>query len=1069
MAASVAGVTGEFLSEREPVTWVAPQGFPVSLRPAGLFTQDAPHGLEVVLARAGRKPGAADLRTAWAKRRAGRVSPVLLVAVYPVHGEWRTALCGPAGEQPAVHDDIELSQAERLAAVALDEPNRHAATRFLLAALPELGSDMPGLRNVGLLATQELRAGVPDMAEWEAAVGRARPLLGLRGRPLVERLGFGVEVLSTNTSLLTVNGRNRAIAVFCDEDEPFDAPAQRFDGTSPVSRGLAVADQKHVDWVILTRAAEIRLYAARPDTGVGRKGRAETFVELNLSLLPTDLAGYLPLLFSADALAENGTLERILDESDRFASSLAVRLRDRVYFETVPTLAQAVAARLGDRPTENDLDDAYEQVMVTLFRLLFVAYAEDKDLLPYRTNSHYADHSLKKMAIRLTEDRRAGRTDYDSQATDQWDDVRQLWRAVDMGNTGWGVPAYDGGLFSHDPDVSPSGAALAALQLTDAEFAPALGALLVDEGDEGYGPVDFRSLSVREFGTIYEGLLESRLAVAQDDLTVRKVKGKDQYVPAAADDPVEVIAGAVYLHNRSGVRKATGSYFTKPFAVEHLLDHALKPALDDHVARLNTLRTSGDDAALADAFFDFRCADIAMGSGHFLVAALDRIEARLSGWLALHPVPAVTAELSRLRDTALAALGDLEAGVEIETGSLLRRQIARHCVYGVDRNRVAVELARLSIWVHTFVPGLPLSLLDHNLICGDSLTGVGTLDEAVVALDPNADPVAPSLFRDQIEGLLGRAEGALRRLALTSDANKAEIDEAREAHAQARAAVAPAKALFDLISAQRAGACKLPQRFDEATLLKEAAAEQVRTAIRNLQPVHFPAAFPEVVLRENPGFDCLLGNPPWEKVVADREVWWGVHLPGVRSLPVSQRRARIDSLEASRPDLAAAFEADRQRADDLKRLLRATFPNLGSGQTDLYKAFSWANLELACDGGRVGQVLPRSATSDAGMANWRNHIVANNAPPPPRGIGRASWCPWRPSSTTRGGCSRTSTGPTPWRCWRSPARVGGHVPQHATVGLRRCRPALHGRTRCGPPTIPATCTLKGVALRTRRT
>ena len=722
VAASVAGVTGDFLSEREPVTWVAPQGFPASLRPAALFVQDAPHGLEVVLATAGRKPSAADLRTAWEKRRAGRVSPVLLVAVYPVHGEWGTALCGPAGEQPAVHDDIELSQAERLAAVALDEPNR-----------------------------------------------RARPLLGLRGRPLVERLGFGVEVLSTNTSLLTVNGRNRAIAVFCDEEEPFDAPAQRFDGTSPVSRGLAVADQKHVDWVILTRAAEVRLYAARPDTGVGRKGRAETFVELNLSLLPADLAGYLPLLFSAEALAENGTLERILDESDRFASSLAVRLRDRVYFETVPMLAQAVAARLGYRPTENDLDAAYEQVMVILFRLLFVAYAEDKDLLPYRTNSHYADHSLKKMAIRLTEDRRAGQTDYDSQATDQWDDVRQLWRAVDMGNTGWGVPAYDGGLFSHDPDVSPSGAALAALQLTDAEFAPALGALLVDkgEGDEGYGPVDFRSLSVREFGTIYEGLLESRLAVAQDDLTVRKVKGKDQYVPAAA-------------------------------------------------------------------FFDFRCADIAMGSGHFLVAALDRIEARLSAWLALHPVP-----------------------------------------------------------------GLPLSLLDHNLMCGDSLTGVGTLDEVVAALDPNADPEAPSLFRSQILALLARAENALRRLARTSDATKKEIDEARDAHREAQAAVRPAQALFDLVTAHRSGICPLQEKFDEGAFIAERRDDGVGEMIRILQPVHFPAAFPEVFLRAE--LRCTTASPPF-RVRQDRRTrmqWCG----GLRLAPRTHRPdwTRIATTSWSRP------------------------------------------------------------------------------------------------------------------------------------------------------------------------
>ena len=83
--------------------------------------------------------------------------------------------------------------------------------------------------------------------------------------------------------------------------------------------------------------------------------------------------------------------------------------------------------------------------------------------------------------------------------------------------------------------------------------------------------------------------------------------------------------------------------------------------------------------------------------GHFLVAALDRVEARLSAWLTLNPVPTVSAELLRLRQTAEEALGDLSDGVEIESSSLLRRQVARHCVYGVDGNRVAVELARLAI------------------------------------------------------------------------------------------------------------------------------------------------------------------------------------------------------------------------------------------------------------------------------------------------------------------------------------------------------------------------------------
>ena len=188
-----------------------------------------------------------------------------------------------------------------------------------------------------------------------------------------------------------------------------------------------------------------------------------------------------------------------------------------------------------------------------------------------------------------------GRARYDPEATLMWDDVRQLWQAVDAGNVGWGVPAYNGGLFSSDPAVSESGAALSGLGFTDEEFAPALDALLVDEGPEGRGPMDFRSLSVREFGTIYEGLLESRLAVADDDLAVRPAgrgRGQTKYVPAEPGEPVEVESGGVYLYNRSGVRKSTGPYFTKPFAVEHLLDQALRPALDDHIARLDRVARS---------------------------------------------------------------------------------------------------------------------------------------------------------------------------------------------------------------------------------------------------------------------------------------------------------------------------------------------------------------------------------------------------------------------------------------------------------------------------------------------
>ena len=287
---------------------------------------------------------------------------------------------------------------------------------------------------------------------------------------------------------------------------------------------------------------------------------------------------------------------------------------------------------------------------------------------------------------------------------------------------------------------------------------------------------------------------------------------------------------------------------------------------------------------------------------------------------------------------------------------MLRRQIARHCVYGVDKNRVAVELARLAIWVHTFVPGLPLSFLDHNFVHGDSLTGVGTLDEVVAAFDPDADPASPSLFRSQVLGLLSDAEHALTRLARTSDASKHEIDEARAAHHEAQTAVSAARDVFDVITANRAGVCGPPENFDPAAVARLAADPIVTEEVERLRPVHFPAAFPEAFLRDNPGFDCLIGNPPWKQVVVQEHVWSGMHLPGIRGQPVNKMNSEIEKIRVLRPDLEAEFQAELERAEQMRTLLRARFPKMGAGRTDNYQAFAWRNLALSPAVGRTSRL-----------------------------------------------------------------------------------------------------------------
>jgi len=719
----------------------------------------------------------------------------------------------------------------------------------------------------------------------------------------------------------------------------------------------------------------LRIYPTESGVGTGRRGRTETFVQLDLDLLRDDQAGYLWLVFSADALLPGGAFADILARSEDYAADLGTRLRRRIHEEVVPKLAEAlVQARQLTEPTAGDLATTYEMSLTALFRLLFVAYAEDNELLPYRTNDLYRRRSLKEKARELVKISQAG-TEFDTDTT-QWDEVVRLWSAVNDGKREWGVPPYNGGLFSNDPHVSRVGAELAQASLTNDVFGPILGALLLDDSPEGLGPVDFRPLGVREFGTIYEGLLENELSVAETDLTIA---ADGAYEPI--DDPEQAIvrAGEVYLHDASGVRKSTGSYFTKSFAVEHLLDHSLEPALDDHIRHLKSL----DDRNAGERFFDFRVADIAMGSGHFLVAAVDRIERRLSRYLAERPLPAVRDELTRLREKAYEALKELGEGVDIEDTQLLRRQIARRCIYGVDLNPIAVELARLSLWIHTFVPGLPLSFLEHSLVCGNSLVGVATIEEAKELIGAQE----ATLFSISAEVLIGGARKAIDRLARLSDADAAEIRQARAAFEEATKAIAPASTLFDVLAASRldddirteiASGAATRWVSDPVALVDSPIHLRAQQVLEAIPPFHFPTAFSEVFLGEKAGFDVIIGNPPWQEATIEEDAFWARYYPGLRGLPQREKENFIPRYKIERPDLVRRYEEELRETTLLRQVLASgPFPGMGTGDPDLYKAFCWRfwNL-LRRPEGRIGVVLPRTAFCQKGLEKYRKAVFS---------------------------------------------------------------------------------------------
>jgi hypothetical protein len=837
-------------------------------------------------------------------------------------------------------------------------------------------TELVGFTNNGLFASHYIRTSISSHPKWKSSQQASEKIQNLRDKELISNLGFEITANPSNTYVLRAQGQeNRVVAILLDQSEGFESKSPKYQA-SPVEWSLAIAAQQNAPWVIAIKDSQLRLYPAKDGVGVGQKSQAETYFEIDLLTIDEDKSGLLYLIFSAEALAEGGTADELLANSRKFASELGIRLRERVYESVVPGLATEIANQLRDKGHVLDskgLQLAYELTLRVLFRLLFQAYAEDRGLLPSGRNELFDSNSMKHWAQHLlTRDADASFGD----SASIWLDLIQIWDAIDQGNPDMQIPAYNGGLFGSKPDLHPEGAMIRTISIPDKVMGPALRALVIDSKTEDgvAGAVDFRSLSVREFGTIYEGLLESSLSVAENDLTVDQ---NGTWVPAAEGDQVLALKNEVYFHSSSGERRATGSYYTPSFIVDHLIERSLEPALKEHLVRVKERIDSGDQTAAYKLFFDFRVADLAMGSAHFLVAAIDKIETIMRSFL-LQPgneVEGVHSELIRLENAAKQGLGKDEAAyAEIERASLLRRQIARRCIYGLDINPLAVELSRLAIWIHTFVPGLPMSSLEHNLVCANSLTGIGSVEEGLDALIPDRAKNGGSLFDGVVAESLQEARSLLEEVSNADEADKRQALSAAELARNAREMASRSKLIFDLAVSNRSGIVSSGAAMAIQDLEELYNQQAVQNFVNTIRPAHLPYLFPEVFLRENPGFDVVLGNPPWEELVVDAPRFWASKTPGLLSVPIQKRRQLIDELTTSRPDLVAELEARTSWADLTRGVLQKRF-NLGVGDTDLYKAFGWVALNVTRrKGGQIGYVLPKTAFSAAGMENWRRHL-----------------------------------------------------------------------------------------------
>jgi Eco57I restriction-modification methylase len=903
------------------------------------------------------------IRASWKKRQGGGATPLLLIADDP-ESDGLVRVLGPQKDGPLrrvraealfdlVQTSIGLSKLEGI--------------RYLAGELERLDAEgVPGLTVRGLGTQHLFRNRLREQADrWTELDAVAAKVPSTGWREALDALGYEVSELPRRGYLAKAGGKP-AIVIHprrsADEFARLDEG-----GRLPEGALLTDCDANGAAYGILAAGSRMRLLRATGDDS----GGPTRYLELDAAALEPGDRPLLGLL--APVYLVKGGFDEILREARDYGSELRERLDRALRERVLPILGRELGrwAKEDGRDVEDDaiLAELEAAALTFVFRALFLLYAESANYLPM-ANHTYQSRSLTRIAQRAAEEQDSA----DKRSTSLWRDIGTLVDAMRTGQTAWGVPAYNGDLFA--PDGFDGAEILEVASIRDAALAPALIALARDPERPVEQGVDFSGLEIGHLGHIYEGLLSLRLSVADRDY--RYDSKKDRYSPDEDGDAGEpdVRRGDLFWLTNEGGRKGGGVYYTRAELVRHLVRRAVRPAFEDHLKEVRELAAK-DATAAASKLFDFYVIDPACGSAHFLVEVVDELANQIATLLGELALPALKQELNSLRAAAGRALG-----VRIEDTALLKRLALKRCVYGVDLSPMGAEIAKVSLWLGAFVPGLSLAYLDHNVQVGNSLIGVARPD----AIKPPGDENQSVFFGEALDKAVMRAAEKAAALREIDDSTPAEVDESRAAAAELHKEVEGARRVLDLWTA---GALGVEGARDEALnrgdeLIAGAKAEleeKARQAVAEQRALHWPLAFAEVFARENPGFDVIMGNPPWEEVNLDELTFYALYRPGLRSLPEDARLAALADLKKQRPELPKRVEDERAR---LARMRSYLGPDAGyrpgPGNADLYEYFCQRYQELLRPEGRLGVVLPRSVFLAKGSAEFRKWLFAEAVP-----------------------------------------------------------------------------------------
>ncbi|HQT75441.1 MAG: hypothetical protein B7Z80_00190 [Rhodospirillales bacterium 20-64-7] len=499
--------------------------------------------------------------------------------------------------------------------------------------------------------------------------------------------------------------------------------------------------------------------------------------------------------------------------------------------------------------------------------------------------------------------------------------------------------------------------------------------------------VHYGSLGVEELGGIYESLLEQEPGIADEPLR-RMRRGKVEAMVPAAGAPADVPEGHFFLRAGLG-RKASGSFYTPREFVRFIVRETLGPAVaaasppdDPHPVRLLAVKV----------------VDPGMGSGHFLVEACRFLAdalltaCRIADERGLHNRIAALPD----PDNSLAAYLPSRGWAEAQARAICRRLVAVHCLYGCDRNALAVELAKLSLWLESYAEGLPLTFLDHRLVQGDALTGPFFENLTTLPVTGGGlDPLLAAGVAERLQAALARAQHLVRALDASIGRDVLDLERKQGLKQRLDAALHP---LRQLARAWAGGAMGGERDADDVWLALAAHVADAGGWPDRLTPrqqvlldagadaVAWDLVFPEA----RGGFAAVLGNPPWDVVLPNTLDFVSGVDPGVLDAPASERAA-VQRAVLSRPAVAAAFERYRAGFDRLKRIAGQLYQHqrIGvggdttAGNLDLFRLFAERAVRLAGADGAIGLLVPSAFHANEGTTGIRRLYLQET---------RIAWC-----------------------------------------------------------------------------